>query len=125
MQISSLSQGTQVARVRGEDVVAIGRQAYDSRVDGIGTPGSAEQYARSPPQTIVDGYDIDPGHQPGQRHRAPTASAPDLSHHPAAGDGGSAGQTFPLDERYNIPVSLLKREPAPAPAGKPDASPLR
>ena len=105
----------QVARVGGEDVVAIGREAHDSRVDGIGTLGSAEQYACSSPQAVIDGYDIDPGYQPGQWHLAPVATAPDLSHHPAAGEGVRPARRSRLMSATTSPPPCSTARKAPAP----------
>src|SRR5271167_4209900 len=87
----------QVAGIRGEDVVAVGCEAYHSGVNGIGLAAAGKQHPGSPSQSVVDGSDIGAGQEPGHGRLPSAAAAPDLGDHAAAGDRRASGETFALD----------------------------
>ena len=113
MQICGLRESTQVARVRGENVVAIAGEAYHRRIDGIGLSSLPQQYPGPSPQTAVDGGNLDPCQQPGERHLTAMAPAPYLSHYATTGDWGLSGSPFAFDQRDHTSVALLDGEKGP------------
>lgn len=52
MDFGCLRQCVQVARIGGEDVVAVGGEAYDAGIDGIDGIGLAASASRSPAPVV-------------------------------------------------------------------------
>jgi hypothetical protein len=85
VDISGFRQGPQVARIGGENIVAVGGQAHHGGVNRIWLATAGQQQPRPAPQQVIDRCDIGPGEQPGDWHLAATATTPDLRNHSPTG----------------------------------------
>ena len=74
MDISGFRQDPQAARIRGENVVAVGGQAHHSGAHRIPLATAGQQQPRPAPQRVIDRCDIGPGEQPGDWNLAATAT---------------------------------------------------
>ena len=61
----------QVAGIRGEDVVAVGCEAYHSGISGVGLATAGKQHPSSPRQRVIDGSDGGAGQEPGHGRLPP------------------------------------------------------
>ncbi len=95
VNLGCLRKCVQVAGIRGEDVVAVGGEAYHSGIDAIGLAAAGKQHPGSPSQPVVDGSDVCAGQEPGHGRMPSAATAPDLGDHAAAGDRRASG-THPV-----------------------------
>jgi hypothetical protein len=81
----------QIAGIRGEDVVAVGCEAYHSGINGIGLAAAGKQHPGSPSQPVVDGSDVGAG----QERRPAGAAAPGPATTPPLVTGGRRSQCVP------------------------------
>jgi hypothetical protein len=97
----------QVAGSRGEDVVAVGCEAYHSGINGVGLSAAGRQHPGSPCQPVVDGSDGGADQEPGHGRLPSGTTAPDLGDHAAAGDRRASGETFALDQRDDVTATAF------------------
>ena len=113
MNCRGLGQDPQISRVGGENVVTIGRQADNRRVDSVGCSAASQQNAGSAAQCIIDGSDVSSGKQPGQVGLT-RAAAPHLSNHSSAGHWRSPSQPLSLYQSDDSPVATLGSQECPS-----------
>ncbi|MDN5870424.1 MAG: hypothetical protein L0H73_06855 [Nitrococcus sp.] len=80
METGRVREREQVVRVGCEDPVAVGSEENERRVDDVATSRSAQQYAGTPAQGIIEGRDDEPREQASQRSLTARAAPPDLAH---------------------------------------------
>jgi len=108
-----LGQGVQVARIGGEDVIAVGRQARHCGIDRVRLAAVAQQRPGPPTRAIIDRHQIGPGQPPTQRRLPASAAAQGLGHDSPARHRYPPRQTFPPDQRHNVTIPALCRSERP------------
>jgi len=109
----SFCEGSQVARIRREDVVAVPGETDDCGIDRIGKPTTSQEHARPTAQVLVHRRDIDAGEQPSYLGLPTMATSPHLSDHPAVAYRWSARATLRLDQSNNVAVATFHSEKRP------------
>lgn len=99
--------GPEIVVVRRDDVVSVTSEEDDTRIHDVGCPGASEQHPGPSTQTGIDGHDLDPGQQPGQRRLAPTPTSPDLSDDAAMGSRRATGEPLGLEKRHDLAIGPL------------------
>lgn len=113
VDLGGLRERAQVARIGGENIVAVRGQAHHCGVDRIRLAAAGQQHARPAPHLIIDRRDMNSGQQPGEFRLPPAATAPDLGDYSPAGDRRPPGQALPLHQGHRIPVTTLHRHKRP------------
>jgi len=103
----SLRERAQVARIRSEDVIAIGGQADHRCVNGVKMVDPGQQNPGSSPEPVVNRRDFDPGQQAGYGDLPPMTTAPDLGNYPAVGHRRPSREAFSLDQGDDVTVAAL------------------
>jgi hypothetical protein len=124
MQFGGPGERQQICRIRSQNVVAVGGQANDSGVDGIGGSATSQQHARPLAKPFIESDHFNALQQNCQRRLPPSATTPDLADHAAMSHRFAASKALALDECYDVAVAVLNRQERPGVADQHLGMPL-